>query len=243
MSQSMTHVPHCNPACTPESHFLGDYPREHLHTGNLSGYCEACRATDPPSWHEVSRMLLVSTPSGFAAGLEGQDATQEPHDATEAAQGRVERYAEAIYGDGIFDAAQDDDWPDIASAVIAVADQEQAELRQRVKSLTAALDMLACDCDDHEDWHLAHAVSHWKVRAETAEAEVQRLMLAKGPALFEEMLTAVLSRAEAAEARVAELEATVARVRALTSHLHTDTIYAGDLRAILDPTIDEGSGQ
>ena len=33
---------------------------------------------------------------------------------------------------------------------------------------------------------------------------------------------------------MAELQATVARVRTLTSHLHTDTIYAGDLRAILD---------
>ena len=153
--------------------------------------------TDPRNWHE-GQNTPVSTPSGLSAGLEGQDATQEPHDATEAAQGRVERYAEAIYE---ADAGRwpenapyvPGDWDVEARAVIAVADQEQAELRLDVEHLLQDKRTLS------------------------------------------DVVTKQRRRAEAAEARVAELEATLARVRTLTSHLHTDTIYAGDLRAILDP--------
>ena len=48
------HIPHCNPACTPSSHHFKGDPGEHLHFGNISGYCEACRAIDPPSWHANS---------------------------------------------------------------------------------------------------------------------------------------------------------------------------------------------
>lgn len=72
-----------------------------------------------------------------------------------------------------------------------------------------------------------------KARADAAEAEVKRLRLAKGPALFDEMMTAVLARAEAAEAQVADLTATVARVKAAAQHPHKgpDDTDASMLRA------------
>ena len=128
---------------------------------------------DPPSWHESAPHAdrdrsdrPVSTPSGLSAGLEGQDATQEPPDATEAA-------LRPVYHGGCPDAGCGPECPArIYSAGVLEAIKDAATLR---------------------------------------------------------------AERDAAEARVAELEATVARVRTLTSHLHTDTIYAGDLRAILDP--------
>ena len=120
----------------------------------------------------------VSTPSGPSAGLEGQDATQETQDATEAAQGRVERYAAAIrrgYHSPITE------WVDYAgAAVIAVADQEQAEKDATIAELRAAVERLTVD---HEQ-----------------EFQVSLIRRA---------------RAEAAEARVAVLEATVAELREL----------------------------
>ena len=72
----------------------------------------------------------VSTTSGPSSGLEGQDATQETQDATEAAQRRVERYAEEFWR-----ALRIAEGEAAARVAIAVADQEQAELRAEVERL------------------------------------------------------------------------------------------------------------
>ena len=85
-----------------------------------------------------------------SAGLEGQDATQETPDATEAAQERVERYAEAIVAEIKRYPTARQGWATmwgatertIARAVIAVADQEQAEKDATIAELRAEVERL-----------------------------------------------------------------------------------------------------
>ena len=91
--------------------------------------------------------------------LEGQDATQETPDATEAAQRRVERYASTIAAAETRDGALGWTRHRAARAVIDVADQEQAELRRRVE----VVDL----------WEAASV--RWQSRAEDAEARVVEL--------------------------------------------------------------------
>jgi hypothetical protein len=84
-----------------------------------------------------ARNTPVSTPSSLSAGLEGQDATQETQDATEAAQRRVERWADALWR-----ACRIVEGEAAANAAIAVADQEQAEKDATIAELRAEVERL-----------------------------------------------------------------------------------------------------
>jgi hypothetical protein len=134
--------------------------------------------------------------------------------------GRVARYAEAIDHEACRAMSRCNDVhkasPSLARAVMAVADQETADLRAEVARLDA----------HYRDWQ-ACLTDEYRKAAETWDRQRERLNRATDGARMlqaqaEDAETAATARAEAAEAESARLASVVAKVEALA---HPDVTW------------------
>lgn len=95
------------------------------------------------------------------------------------------------------------------------------EAEAEVERLTAIVNAAALETYTPDGSERFVAAFHQTLgRAEAAEAEVKRLRLAKGPALFDEMVTAMLARAESAEGERDAALAVLAQVEPILALLH-----------------------